>query len=181
MGRTRNNFRGHWLHHQWIYSTNVFLLLRGGANVLPCWHGECHCMDGLLHCCVVACKVADVQVVDALFSDDITKEVKAAAFAFLVVGGISLLMSILEMGLFIWSGVPLTEWLHQQAPRKPRQHAIELFSCKTSELGCAGSKACADPLQSTAPLCTVRSYREFISSLDACSLDPCDGSQVSQV
>lgn len=45
-----------------------------------------------------------MQVIDALFSDDISGEVRKAAFAFLAIGGLAFVMSVLEMGLFIWSG-----------------------------------------------------------------------------
>lgn len=46
------------------------------------------------------------QLIDALFSDNVLKEVENAAVAFVVVGGVSLLMSVFEMGFFTWSGVP---------------------------------------------------------------------------
>lgn len=45
-----------------------------------------------------------MQVIDALFSNNISTEIRSASLAFLAVGGLSLVMSILEMGLFIWSG-----------------------------------------------------------------------------
>lgn len=47
------------------------------------------------------------QVIDALNSDDIEDEIAQAALMFVVIGCISLVTSIGEMGLMIWSGVPL--------------------------------------------------------------------------
>eukprot|EP00892_Ulva_mutabilis_P010381 jgi/Ulvmu1/7715/UM039_0021.1 len=68
-----------------------------------------------------------LQVIDALNSDDIKDEIAEASLMFLVIGCVSLVTSICEMGVLIWSGVRRTARLRQRYLAAALTHEIAYY------------------------------------------------------
>lgn len=78
-----------------------------------------------------------LQVIDALSSENIKDDIMEAVVLFLAIGGISLVVSTLEMGLLIWSGMI---WSPPHGIPQTNPPAADMMGDELGQLCCCGAK-----------------------------------------